>query len=181
PRRPLRRGLTATGAHSARETPTSQESGTLAKWGFIGSPENRGAGGASSDLQLTHLVPARAVDDAADDARGLGERGPHGLQALGEVLAVHVRLAGVVLEGLDEHPLVLVLEALAPVEEDVARLGAGGLGELLDELGPLLGPLGLGAVLYDDEDHVLTLTRPFARSLNAGRLPSRDPGHGQRE
>src|SRR4051812_43622464 len=86
------------------------------------------------DLELGGLFPVVALELHVADARGLGDvLRQLGLRAL-EVLAGDVGRRGIVLERLDEDVLVRSLDAAGPVEEQVAGLGAGGLGELLREL-----------------------------------------------
>lgn len=68
-----------------------------------------------------------------------------------------MRRRRVVLERLDQHELVRVVDAPGSLEEDVARLAAGGLGEVLDEGEPLATPLRPDGPLDDDEDHGVSL------------------------
>jgi hypothetical protein len=75
------------------------------------------------------------------------------------VVGLDVGRGAVVVERLDEHVLVRVLDAARPLEEDVAGLVAGGLGELRDDLGPRVGELRLDLVLDGDEVHRGSLDR----------------------
>ncbi len=50
------------------------------------------------------------------------------------MLALHVGDSGVVPEGLDEQVLVRVIGVAEPVEAEVALFGAGGVGEVGDDL-----------------------------------------------
>ena len=119
------------------------------------STRTTSAASRSVDADLTHLIPARAVDLAADDLRGGNERLRQGLPGGGgEVLAVDVRPRCVVVgECLDQHEGVGLVDAAGPLEPQVSRFGAGGGGERSGQLDELLRPLGLGLELHDDEVH----------------------------
>src|SRR5690625_2229573 len=84
---------------------------------------------ASVDFEFAHFLPAIAVNLTGDDLRSLGQMRSHRLQALLEMVAVHVRSSALVRKGLHQNELVVDLETLRPVEEDVAGLSARGLGE----------------------------------------------------
>jgi hypothetical protein len=60
-------------------------------------------------------------------------------------------LAG--LESFYQHELVRVVNAAGPLEEQVARLIAGRLGEFVGEREPLMAAVGVDRELDNDEDH----------------------------
>src|SRR5699024_1955864 len=93
------------------------------------SPRGRSSAPGSVELQLTHLIPSVALDLPGDDARGPREVRADRLEALREVVALDVRCRALVGVALEEHVLVVVLQALGPVEEEVPLLRADGLGE----------------------------------------------------
>src|SRR6266567_4358302 len=109
--------------------------------------------GCSAGRDLRHLRPVITGYLHVDDLRRLGDHVGHPCHGGLEMVGVHVRRGGIVLERLDQHELVRVVGAPGPLEEDVARLAPGALGKGLDEGEPLLAPLGPDGHLDDDEDH----------------------------
>ena len=69
------------------------------------------------------------------------------------MVRVHVRAGCVVVESLEQNELVRVLDAAGPLEELVAFLGAGCLGESAGLLNPLVSVFGLDGELYSNENH----------------------------
>src|SRR4051794_3944284 len=129
----------------------------------------------SVDAHLPHRVPPLTLHLAADDLGGGDEGLRQVLHGLGEVVAVDVRAGAVVGEGLHQHEGVLVLQAARPLEPQVARLAAGRLGEVADEVRPAVGPLRLGLELDDDEVNdspsAVGLQRRHAGQPPGGRQP----------
>jgi hypothetical protein len=58
-------------------------------------------------------------------------------------------------EALDQHVRVLVVDAAGPLEELVARLGAGAAREVPDDVQPGVRVLGFHRPLDHDENHAL--------------------------
>ena len=79
-----------------------------------------------------------------DDVGHGGEPLPELAAGRLEMLRLDVGLSGGgVPKGLDQYVGVGVLDAPVPLEEDVARLGPAGRCELLDEIDPVIGNLGV--------------------------------------
>src|SRR5699024_9570535 len=121
--------------------------------GPAGDAAAPGSPARSLDGDLSHRAPAVAVDLVGDDLRRRGEVLRELLLHRLEVRGVHVRARTLVGERLDEHVGVRVLHAAGALDPQVPGLGQGGLGELVRDLGPLVGELGLHGELHVDEDH----------------------------
>src|SRR5688572_20274991 len=113
------------------------------------------AGQPSAGLDLTHRAPAGHVRRVyVDDLWLRGDDVRSSLDEVLERLRAHVgRAGGGVPEALDEHVGVRLLEALRPLEEQIALLGADGAGVLVSQRRPLVGAVGADGELDDDQDH----------------------------
>ena len=69
------------------------------------------------------------------------------------MVRVHVRASCVVVESLEQNELVRVLNTAGPLEELVAFLGAGCLGEGAGLLNPLVSVFGLDGELHGNKNH----------------------------
>ena len=86
-------------------------------------------------LELSHLVPlGLARNEGVDDGRGLHEVLRDVIAGLHKVVGLDVCFGSVVLEALDEDVNVVLISGAVPLEEEVAVLREGGVGEIRDEL-----------------------------------------------
>ena len=81
------------------------------------------------------------------------------------MVRVHVRAGGVIVESFEQNELVRVLNTAGPLEELIAFLGAGCLGESAGLLNPLVSVFGLDGELYSNENHRNSLVEEQIRTL----------------